>query len=284
MEECRINCESAIHNFGKMKVRILDGSIKPFIKEFEKIAHVELTKNNELNESENIFLDEKSYDELKKSQSLASSLADGLISGTAVGALTAFGAYSAVGSLATASTGTAISALSGAAATNATLAFLGGGSMAVGGLGIAGGTAVLGGLITGPALAIMGTIIAKSASEDKNNASINLQKAQDYCAEVDQASLVCINIRKRANIMSRLLVRLDTVFQPLVYQLKQIIKEKGVECSKYSKEEQDVVAEVLSIAGLINTLVNTPILDKKGNLTKESDKKAAEAILFLGKV
>ena len=100
---------------------VLDGSIKKFISEFEKLNHVELSESSGLNELQKLVLDKKSFSDLKDLQGMASSLAGGLASGAMAGALTAFGAYGAAGALATASTGTAIASLSGAAATNATL-------------------------------------------------------------------------------------------------------------------------------------------------------------------
>ena len=164
--ESRKNCGKAIDKLGKRKVAILDGSIKDFIKEFDKLNHVELSESCGLNELQKLVLDKKSFSDLRELQGVASSLAGGLASGAMAGALTAFGAYGVAGALATASTGTAIASLSGAAATNATLAFFGGGSLAAGGLGMAGGTAVLGGLVAGPALAVLGVIMDAKASKN----------------------------------------------------------------------------------------------------------------------
>ena len=141
IETARKKCGASIENLGKCKIKVLDNSIKPFINEFEKLNHVELSNSTGLNELQKMVLDRKNFGELKELQNMASSLAGGVAGGAMIGAVTAFGAYGAAGALATASTGTAIASLSGAAATNATLAFFGGGSLAAGGLGIAGGTA-----------------------------------------------------------------------------------------------------------------------------------------------
>ena len=124
IEKSRKNCGEAIDNLGKIKLQILDESIKPFITEFEKLNHVELSESAGMNELQKMVLDQKKFTELKELQSMATSMVGGVASGAMAGALTAFGAYGAAGALATASTGTAIASLSGAAATNATLAFL----------------------------------------------------------------------------------------------------------------------------------------------------------------
>ena len=217
-------------------------------------------------------MDQKEFTELKELQSMATSMAGGIASGAMAGAITAFGAYGAAGALATASTGTAIASLSGAAATNATLAFFGGGSLAVGGLGMAGGTAVLGGLVAGPALAVLGVVVGAKASANLEKAYSNLAKAREFREEMDAASSLCIGIRKRSAMFNRFLVSLNSIFEPLVYEMTKIIKTKGTNYRKFSEHEKKVVAEAMAMAGAIKAILDTPILDEAGNLTPESDK------------
>lgn len=272
IETCRKNCGTAIDNLGKCKIQILDESVKPFIAEFEKLNHVELSESQGLNELQKMVLDQKNFTELKELQSMATSMVGGLASGAMAGALTAFGAYGAAGALATASTGTAIASLSGAAATNATLAFFGGGSLAVGGLGMAGGTAVLGGLVAGPALAVLGIVVGSKASANLDKAYSNLSKASKFQEEMNTASTLCIGIRKRAAMFSRFLVSLNSIFEPLIYELTQIIKNRGTDFRKFSDDEKKIVAEAMAMAGAIKSILDTPILNEEGNLTPESDK------------
>lgn len=233
---------------------------------------MELSESGGLNELQKMVLDQKKFTELKELQSMATSMAGGLLSGTMAGAITAFGAYGAAGALATASTGTAIATLSGAAATNATLAFFGGGSLAAGGLGMAGGTAVLGGLVAGPALAILGVVVGAKASANLDKAYSNLSKAKEYREEMDAASSLCIGIRKRAAMFYRFLVNLNSVFEPLIYEMTQIISRKGTDYRVFSDDEKKVVAEAMAMAGAVKAILDTPILDDEGNLTQESDK------------
>ena len=270
VNESRKNCGNAIDSLGKRKVAVLDGSIKTFINEFEKLNHVELTESSGLNELQKMVLDKKSFTELKDLQSMASSLAGGLASGAMAGALTAFGAYGAAGALATASTGTAIASLSGAAATNATLAFFGGGSLAAGGLGMAGGTAVLGGLVAGPALAVLGFVVGAKASKNLDAANANYAKAKEFEEEMKTAAALCYGIRRRSAMFNRFLIRLQTVFDPLVYDMTQIINEKGTDFREFSDDEKKCVASAMSLAGAIKAVLDTPILDDEGNLTEES--------------
>ena len=272
IEKSRKNCGEAIDNLGKIKLQILDESIKPFITEFEKLNHVELSESAGMNELQKMVLDQKKFTELKELQSMATSMVGGVASGAMAGALTAFGAYGAAGALATASTGTAIASLSGAAATNATLAFFGGGSLAAGGLGMAGGMAVLGGLVAGPALAVLGGVVGARASANLDKAYSNLSKAKEYREEMDAAFDLCVGIRKRSAMFSRFLISLNAIFEPLIYEMSQIILNRGVDFMNFSNDEKKVVAEAMAMAGAIKSILDTPILDDDGNLTLESDK------------
>lgn len=271
MEFCRKNCGESINKLATCKIQILDGSIKQFIQEYKKIKNIEFKKANELYELQKVVLEKKSFAELKELQSMATSMVEGVALGAMAGSLTAFGACGAVGMLGTASTGTAISILSGVAAKNATLAFLGGGALAAQGLGIAGGTAVLGGLVAGPALLLMGATLNSKTSANLDRAYTNYAKAKEYSEEMDTASKMCIAIRKKTNMFYRFLLSLNSVFEPLVYDMKRIIKEKGTDFPTYTKSEKETFAEAYAIAGAIKAIIDTPILDNDGRLTQQSE-------------
>ncbi len=260
----------AITELGNIKVSILDESVKPFIETFEKIHNIELIETQGINELNSFKLDKNSFAELKSLQTMATSLLGGAAGGATLGAITAFGAYSGAMAFGAASTGTAIASLSGAAATNATLAFLGGGSLAAGGLGIAGGTMVLGGLIAAPALAVMGFVMGAKASANNDRAYANLAKAREYRQEMQTVITLCRGIRLRANMFQRLLLKLNALFAPAVYELEQIIKESGTDFSTYTSEQKAKVGVALSLAGAIKSVLDTAILTEDGSLTEES--------------
>ena len=266
----RANCGQALQHLGEQKIDILENDIAYFIKTFEQLHNVELTDSVGINELNKFTVDQESIAELKELENIAVSTIAGITSGTAMGALTAFGAFSAAKLLAVASTGVAIKTLGGVAATNATLAFFGGGSLAIGGLGMAGGTAVLGGLVAGPALAVMGFIVGAKASKSKDQAYSNLAKAHEYKEEAQLIESICKGIRMRANLYERMLIKLDTVFLPLVYSLENIIGRSGTNYATFSYEEKKIVASSMAVAGAIKAILDTPILTEEGNLTAES--------------
>lgn len=268
----RKNSGAAVTALGEKKIWILENSVKPFIQLFEKIHNVDFTDSTGLKELQNMKIDKESFEKLKGMQNMAASLAGGMVSGAAIGAATAFGAYGAAMTFASASTGTAIATLSGAAATNATLAFLGGGSLAAGGLGMAGGTAVLGGLVAGPALAVMGFIVGAKASANREEAYSNLAKAKKFAEEMKAAQTLCKGIRMRAAMFDRLLMRLDGIFEPLICSMEDIINTRGTNYMEYSDTEKQTIGAAMSLAGAIKAVLDTPILTEDGALTEESEK------------
>lgn len=269
---CRKNSGDAINALGQTKLSVLNGSVKSFVDVFEKIHNIELTNSVGLDELQKFKLDKQSFSELKKIQTVAASIAGGIAGGAAAGAVTAFGACSAAVTFGAASTGTAIATLSGAAATNATLAFLGGGSLAAGGLGVAGGAAILGGLAAGPALAVMGFIVGAKASENKDNAYANLAKSKEFREEMGVVKAQCKAIRMRAAMFERLLLKLNAIFEPLIYALENIVRTSGTDYSRYSRKDRAVVAASMSVAGAIKKILDTPLLTEDGKLTDASEK------------
>lgn len=258
---------------GEKKIHILDNRINEFIRLYEKIKNITLQDSTGLDELSKFRIDkDNSFLELKELGNLGTSMAKGLASGTVAGALTAFGAYGAATTFATASTGTAIASLSGAAATNATLAFFGGGSLAAGGLGVAGGTAVLGGMVAGPALAILGIVMSAKASKKLDEAYSNKAEAQKIAAELSTATVMCNGIRRRAYLFQRLLIKCETLFAPLIYEMEKIQITSGTDYTKYSMEQKQTIARALSLAGTIKAVLDTPILTEDGALTPESEK------------
>lgn len=270
VERARKSCGADLNKLGKKKFNILDSSINHFVQSFGKLKNVNFQGSKGLDEMGKLCIDSADFEELRELGTFATSVLGGVAGGALGGALTAFGAYSAAGTFAAASTGTAIASLSGAAATNATLAFFGGGSLAAGGLGIAGGTMVLGGLVAGPALAIMGFIVGAKASSAKDEAYSNLAKAKKTSAELMIAVDLCNAISSKCKMFVNLLDKLDTYFTPLIYKIDEAISQHGTDYNKFSQEQKQATAAAASIAKAIKMVLDTPILDTAGNITKES--------------
>ena len=167
---------------------------------------------------------------------------------------------------AAAGTGTAISSLSGAAATNATLAWLGGGTIASGGMGVAGGVMALQALVAGPALLAAGWYMGSKAETNLNNARSNKEKARKYEADAEKDMTLANGIGSMAIKASEVLSTLRTYARRNLNTLKTIIKEQGVDYAQYNQEGKLSVMKNVKIMQVIKTLIDTPLLDKDGNL------------------
>jgi hypothetical protein len=276
LELCRTKSGASLEALGKKKLFVLNKSVMWFVECFEKLQNVELGESAGLDELNKFRLDKQSFEGLREMGGYASSILGGAASGALGGGLAAFGAYSGAMAFGAASTGTAITALSGAAAANATLAFLGGGSLAAGGLGMAGGMAVLGGLMAGPALAIMGFVIGAKAKANLENAYSNLAEAKKIAEELTTAAVLCNGIRRRVYMFERLLIRLETLFVPLIYRMESITRERGVDWRTFKSEDKHTIAAAAALAKAIKTVLDTPILTEEGKLTDESERIAGE--------
>ena len=85
------------------------------------------------------------------------------------------------------------------------------------------------------------------------------------------AALACNGIRRRAAMFNRFLIRLQTIFDEVLYDMMMVIEEKGTDFRKFSEEDKKSIASAMSLAGAIKSILDIPILDESGNLTDESE-------------
>lgn len=272
----RKSTNALLEDYGSRKLRAFNGIIAEFIETFGRLKNVESIHTPELEKLNLGDFSTISLQGLKDDYALLKSSGLGLGSGMGGGAALAFGAYNGTMLLATASTGTAISTLSGVAATNATLAWLGGGSIAAGGGGMALGTMVLGAVMIGPALAIFGHIVGNKCEEALNNARSNLELAKSMR---DEAGLIC----KRLEAIQHVSALANTTFSKVSSQLRRAVSDleraidnHGENYQRFPDEAREVVMRSVKFAQLLKAMIDTPILDKDGNLVLSTDKRVRE--------
>ena len=89
---------------------------------------------------------------------------------------------------------------------------------------------------------------------------------------MDTAATLCIGIRKRSTMFERFLISMNSMFEPLIFEMKRIIKYRGTDYNEFTKSERQVVSQAIAIEKAIKSILNTSILDREGNLTVESEK------------
>jgi hypothetical protein len=276
VEVQRKSTNAVLEDYGSRKLRAFNGAISDFIDTFGRLKNVESIKTPELDNLNISDFSTVSLTSMREDYQLLKDSGLGLGAGVGSGAALAFGAYNGTMLLATASTGTAISTLSGVAATNATLAWLGGGTIAAGGGGMAMGAMVLGGIVAGPALAIFGHIVGNKGEEALNNAYSNFQQARTIS---DRATLMCSQlaaIQDVTGLANGTFSKITGLLRQSVGGLKTVIDTNGDDYQKFSSECRESVFRAVKFAQLLKAMIDTPILDKDGNLVLATKERVQE--------
>jgi hypothetical protein len=126
-------------------------------------------------------------------------------------------------------------------------------------------------ILTGPVL----SLLFKSGKE-LDLARIKYAQAEEIVEEIEAAMDGINAIRRRSYLFLRLLIRLDAIFSPMVYQLDEVIKKSGTDYNRFSQEDKKLVAGTMAMATSVKAVLDTPILTKKGKLTKTSRQIASD--------
>lgn len=266
LKEAREASNTALQELGRKKLGAVTQNLNRFVTLYGHLKNVELSHQQTLDGLLLHDFNEAAFAEIRNDVSLLESSALGLGAGATGGALAAFGAFNGTMLLASAGTGTAITSLSGVAATNATLAWLGGGTLAAGGMGMAGGMMVLGSLAAGPALLIFGSVLGHKADEKLNDARSNREAAETYEKQNQAVVAKLIGINHVARLAEDVLSDSRTACRRASNALEKVIEHSGTDFRSFSPEEKDVVFRAVKTAQLVKAIVDTPILDKDGNL------------------
>lgn len=265
-EKGRDETNKTFENYGRLKLEILDGTMKQFVENFKQIKNVNFKGEVVTDKFDSNSEIEQFVLNIEKQVVKAGQVMSAGIASLAGGGLAAMGAVGATTTFAAASTGTAIATLSGIAAQNATLAFLGGGSLAAGGLGIAGGTLVLGGIAIAPALAIGSLIFASSTEKKLQEMYAKKAEVNKEVQKLKSATDFMVQITNTTKSMQELAQSTNKLLIANIGKMVEIIIQRGNDFRNYSKEEQVVIHNNYKLAVIMRDILNTTILDEKGEL------------------
>lgn len=262
----REETNKTFENYGRFKLEILDGTMKQFVENFKQIKNVNFKGEAVTDKFVSNSEIEQFVLNIEKQVVKAGQVMTAGIASLAGGGLAAMGAVGATTTFAAASTGTAIATLSGIAAQNATLAFLGGGSLAAGGLGVAGGTLVLGGIALAPALAIGSLIFAASTEKKLEEMYAKKAEVNTEVQKLKSATAVMTQITSTTKSMQELAQSTNELLIANIGKMVEIINQKGTDFRNYSTEEQVIIHNNYKLAIIMRDILNTTILDEKGEL------------------
>ena len=249
----KTKCSGSMEKLAQIKMDIMRGNLKRFVKYYSKIKPVNFT---DIGDSYDLSLLNKN--ELSVFQDMVNcfnkSSKNEVIGGVS-------GVVLAVGAADVIAGGT----------------ILGGASLSVGGL--AGGAAI--GAIAAPVFAVTGIFSASEASANLEKAKSNMIKAETYKAECETYSLLANSVADRCDLFYQTLFGVNTtMFAPAVNNLENIVKSKrtiGYFIKNisgkiiYTREEKMVIMSAVALAKMVKTIIEANILDKNGNITESSE-------------
>lgn len=250
-----------------------DAALAPFAESFARLKNVDLENPDLMDRVPTV--ESASPEMMKVSLGAVKglvALAGGASLGAGAGAVT----FASVAAFATASTGTAIGTLSGAAATSATLAWLGGGSLAAGGMGMAGGMAVLAGAVAVPAIVALGAFVSYRGRKElakQQTVATELRGAQKQLKVSQQ---LVDSVDTRASDAEQTLRKLTKVMAPLNGWLANMVDTQP-NYQKFDSSERDKLAMLVGLATAMATVMQAPLVTKKGAVNTDHQRIIAEA-------
>lgn len=120
---------------------------------------------------------------------------------------------------------------------------------------------------------VMGAIT--SSIVDDSQKALDLAKIQSKQADMlaQQAQIVslsCYAVQERANYMTDVLTKLNILFVRGIQYTEGLIEKLGLDKRSYSQEDRKSLAACINIAGAIKSILDVPIIDQEGELTKKS--------------
>lgn len=122
----------------------------------------------------------------------------------------------------------------------------------------------------------------------KKDAEMNLSaaKTRNYEANVikKQSENICIALDavwQRSERMAELLMNLNALFMKSLKYTGEILERNGLEKNKYTSTDREAIMVCFNIAKGIKDILDVPLLDKDGEITKKSFEAIASGEKFL---
>ncbi len=259
LEKAKADSDQSLHKLGNTKVKALNGSVKQFIRVYDRIKNVQLSESTGLNEISSFKIEDQAVIELKEMSDIYS---DSVLSGATGAATGTVIALAASGSL---------PLVTGTLSIAGSMLALGNVGAAVGYAGAALSTAVSAtplAAVAAPVILFTGISASMKADENLEKARTIYAQAEEACEEMKISETLCKAVADRSEMYDDLLNELNAMFSECTQILDTVIKQKTVQVGNkeiksddLSVDELELVAVTRALAGAVKAVIDTPILN-----------------------
>ena len=263
----RLKCKKALEDLGNEKLKVCQTSVKSFVELLDEIRSLKLRKFVGLQELSKFRIDAQAVADFRKLSCYASS--KDLESQERL----AFGAYGIFRAFWQTTTTDVPGAQDTGLVKRATLGWLDSGVIDAAEWGII-GAALFNPLFWIPGVLYNSAINLLRSDKELDNAYSNVEEAKKVRQASDALVAACNAIAKRAVLFNKVLVKLDLTLVQTLDQLDYVIQTEGKNFAEYSFMAKQTVATAVSTVQEMKAILDTSLLDDKGNLSDESAKLA----------
>lgn len=270
IEKSKEDTNNSMTKVANRKRAILSSSMGDFLEIYDKIIKIEFTAGEGIIELFNGDSNPLNVEEIRSLSAIATSpistndFAGVMIMEGAKGCIIGLSAVSATAMI----TGTTLTGSLGVAAASA----IGGGVATSAGLGVAavlGPVGLVAGVVVSGAFAVNGVL--NSASEQNLKQASNENKiANVEYLNAENMSMALGAISTRCDKTADILAKLNVLFVKSLKESDKIIEQKGYTRKNYDVDDRKVIMTAINLADTIKKIIDTPILDTKGELTQAS--------------
>ena len=126
------------------------------------------------------------------------------------------------------------------------------------------------GLLTGGFLGMISSSIVDDSKRSLEFARLESKKANIVVAQFDTEGLAYKGIIEYITRITNVLTKLNQIFNKALLYSEDLIRENGLDKTKYKEEERASLAACINIAVLIKDILDAPIIDENGTFKKET--------------
>ncbi|MEE0863232.1 MAG: zinc ribbon domain-containing protein [Lachnospiraceae bacterium] len=268
LDESKKCAEEALISLGYEKKNVLNSSMKRFLNSYEKIKSVKMKESVGLEELSKFSITQEDALQLKEMTNVYSGAIKRGAAGAATGAIVALAAS---GSLSIVTSGLSMAGMCLSLGEVGAAASIAGSSLSFG----AAMTPIA--AIAAPVVLFTGVSASIKADENLEKANVMYAEAMAAVEKMKVSETMCNAIRDRSKMYNELLTELDTMFAECAYLLDEVIYrrdrlvKKTMTTQDFTEEEVRLIAVTRALAGAVKAIIDTPILSKEGEITKESE-------------